>query len=181
MKRIYSLLLFLFVGTATLLAQGFQSPGIRPSGYRGMVDIGGGPGFKTAEGGKDAVIEFSTTHGYQWNPFLFAGAGINVQYRPTGEVVFAPIYADLRVYLSDTKAAPFIDFRAGYSFFDEKGTYISPAVGVDFNLNKNLGLYVNAGYDMIVWNWKVDLPFGFGYESGTRRIDAITFRLGMNF
>ena len=38
-------------------------------GYRGFIDV--------EEMGNFGIINFSTTHGYQFNPHIFVGAGVN--------------------------------------------------------------------------------------------------------
>lgn len=49
-------------------------------GYRGFLDLG----YTT---GDDGCIQFTTSHGYQLNPYFFFGAGTGVSYF-TGELVY---------------------------------------------------------------------------------------------
>ncbi len=37
-----------------------------------------------------------TTHGYQFNPYFFLGAGVGVNYHFNWSTVFIPVYADAR-------------------------------------------------------------------------------------
>ena len=50
-------------------------------GYRGFLDLG----YTT---GDDGCIQFTTSHGYQLNPYFFFGAGTGVSYFTDSESAF---------------------------------------------------------------------------------------------
>lgn len=58
-------------------------------GYRGFLDLG----YTT---GDDGCIQFTTSHGYQLNPYFFFGAGTGVSYFTDSESALIPVFADLR-------------------------------------------------------------------------------------
>ena len=53
------------------------SRGYRPNGYRGFMELGGGPGVGDYG---DGFVSFSTSHGGQISPYFFLGAGIGFDY-----------------------------------------------------------------------------------------------------
>lgn len=46
--------------------------------------------------GDDGCIQFTTSHGYQLNPYFFFGAGTGVSYFTDSESALIPVFADLR-------------------------------------------------------------------------------------
>lgn len=59
-------------------------------GYSGMLEFDLNLGISD-----DASrIGFTTVHGYQINPYLFAGAGFSLKYWPGYETISLPIFAD---------------------------------------------------------------------------------------
>lgn len=62
-------------------------------GYKGFLDFG----FTVGVGSfKEDRIEFSTSHGYQFNPFFYAGVGVGLSYFTDAEEVGLPIFAHIR-------------------------------------------------------------------------------------
>lgn len=49
----------------------------RHAGYKGFFDVGGGIGIRDFG---DNIFSISTSHGYQFSPYFFLGAGIGVEY-----------------------------------------------------------------------------------------------------
>lgn len=66
----------------------------RPKGYRGRVEAG--EITDIADGGIYAGFSVSTTHGYQFTPDFFLGAGIGLDYHHGLRTVFMPIFVNLR-------------------------------------------------------------------------------------
>lgn len=117
-------------------------------GYRGFFDVGHIVGTGDSGSGINRV-EYSTTHGYQFNPYFFLGAGVGVTYYYDGyDCVGIPLFVDVRANMLDSKLSPFIDFKAGYSFNDFKGAYCAPTVGCRFNMGGTVGLSLGIGYTM---------------------------------
>ena len=125
-------------------------------GYRGFVDLGYTIGKKYGE--NTNRIEIATSHGYQFNPYFYAGLGAGVNYYHKADVWEVPVFADLRTDMLDNWITPYVDFRIGYSVYDETGFYMSPTVGCRFNFGNNLALNFGIGYTLQkvkVWGCEV--------------------------
>lgn len=149
-------------------------------GYKGMFDLGYGIGVGDVESSR---IGFSTVHGYQFNPYLFVGAGFGVNYFYDDECVNIPIFADARGTLPlKDNVALFLDFRLGYSAVDVEGFYLSPSVGVRVGRKSavtfSLG-YEYQGCDAIYYDY--DSYWGYNYYYGTGNAGAVTFRIGFDW
>lgn len=108
------------------------------TGYKAIVDLGYTVG--TGDFGVDR-IELSTSFGYQFNPYFYAGAGLAANYYYDADVFGLPIFAHVRGNILNNNITPFVDFKIGYSpLKDAKGLYLSPSVGCKINsLNVSLG------------------------------------------
>lgn len=137
------------------------------TGYKGMADIG----YGISAGDADAAgrIGFTTTHGYQFNTYLFVGGGIGLNYYHEGSIINLPVFADVRATypIGDTKFAPFVDVKIGYSAIDVSGYYFTPSVGARYALNENLGLSLGVGYE-----YQRCEEYNFG---------AVSIRFGIDF
>ena len=117
------------------------------SGYRGFFDVGHIVGAGDYGSGINRV-EYSTTHGYQFNPHFFFGVGVGVNYYYDYDCVGIPIFVDVRANILNSKVSPFIDFKAGYSVNDFEGVYCAPTVGCRFNMGGTVGLNLGIGYTL---------------------------------
>ena len=99
-------------------------------------------------------FDFSTTHGYQFNPNLYAGLGYSY-----GAVIggyFSYVHADIRYdFTFKEKITPFADLRVS---FNKEGVIVQPAIGYRY---KHINLSVRY------WIGKDDntLTFGIGMTS----------------
>ena len=122
-------------------------------GYRGMADISVGYGFDNYLLSA-AMVEFSTTHGYQISPYLFLGAGFGVQYCSdidfeeweSRELRQYPIYGDMRASFLKKWITPFINLKMGYITGDNHGFYVNPMGGVRFGFTRKFGVHVGIGF-----------------------------------
>lgn len=144
-------------------------------GYKGFVNltVGGGLGDYG-----DNNIGLSTSHGYQFNPYIYLGAGVGLSYYFDYETTFVPIFLDFKANLMDGKIIPFAGAKLGYSVFDGTGFYFNPTVGVKFakSFNVSLGYTVqmtemyyydyNGGYSNSYYdNVNIGgLSLSFGFE-----------------
>ena len=144
------------------------------TGYRGIIDFGYGVAAGYDSEGR---IEISTAHGYQFNKYLFAGVGIGFNYFHYYDEFNVPIFADLRgtLPINNTKIAPYVDMRIGYSLGDYEGFYFSPSVGVRFGIGKDAGISFSIGYELQNYN------YDYYKETETCNAGAVTFRLGFDF
>jgi len=101
--------------------------------------------------GDDGCIQFTTSHGYQLNPYFFVGAGAGVSYFTDSESALIPIFADLRGNLTNGQLTPFVGFRAGYAIdvtsdYGGNGFYYNPFVGVKYMVWEKTAVNVSLGY-----------------------------------
>jgi sRNA-binding regulator protein Hfq len=194
------------------------------SGYKGIFDVG----FNVAIGktGEKSNFEFNTSHGYQINEYLFAGAGLGLHiysardsamkrqtnyphytstYRTDSTAYLhavdssymtLPIFLDIRGYLplQNSKLAPFIMFRFGYSFnlsdgFSGMGIYMNPAVGLKYKFSPNFGANFSLGYAYQSYGG-IPKAGGYGYyyikDSSNQKYEAkgaggFSLKLGIEF
>lgn len=148
------------------------------SGYKGLVEFGYGIGV--GDFGEDR-IEFQTAHGYQFNPYLFAGVGAGVSYYHDGELFSVPIFADLRgsLPINNSRVAPFIDFKIGYAVTDVEGFFFSPAAGFRVAIGNRSGFNFSIGYEMQKYSWSYSGRWGS--FSGSENCGAVTLKIGFDF
>ena len=145
-------------------------------GYRGFVDLGYATG--TYYNGTNRM-EVLTSHGYQFNPYIYAGLGTGLHYyfgEDYGEDDFiwaVPIFANFRADFMNKKIAPFLDLKIGYiRYNDANGFYLSPTVGYRFGFNSNLALNIGVGYNLQQYHRNSDVSYLLHHAS---------FKLGLEF
>lgn len=124
--------------------------------YRGFVDLGYTIGIGDYEMGR---FEVNTSHGYQFSPYFFLGAGVGFHFMPKYETdmdgialdtressVEIPIFANLRVNCSKAKVSPFLDAKAGSYLTNGSGLYASASVGCRIATNEKQGVNISVGY-----------------------------------
>ncbi|MBR4047250.1 MAG: hypothetical protein IKK07_02170 [Bacteroides sp.] len=148
-KVIATMLLILSLATNVMGQEGKYNLG---RGYRGFIDV--------EEMGNFGIINFSTTHGYQFNPHIFVGAGVNCM-AMIGESLWA-YSANVRFdATSKGKFNPFFDLKTYFQkdiFFN-----LHPTVGCRFN-----HFNVKAGY----WfdqDFAGFFTIGIGFDFGGRK------------
>lgn len=138
------------------------------TGYKGFVDLGYTLGV--GDWGVDRV-ELSTSHGYQFNPYLYVGAGVGVNYYFDAEVVGLPIFAHVRGNILDNSISPYVDFRIGYSpLKDVQGLYMAPSVGC-----KIYSFNVSIGYVM------QKAKYTYYYLDGSENCGGFSIKVGYEF
>lgn len=140
------------------------------AGYKGFIDLG--YTFGVGDWGEDRM-SFSTSHGYQFNPYLFAGIGIGANYYFDSELFAIPIFAHIRANFIDNKVSPYVDFKIGYSpNLDFEGFYMSPSIGC------KIGAFnVGVGYVM----QKVKIVDDYYETLETINCGGISVKLGFEF
>ena len=114
-------------------------------GYRGFVD-----GQATFRSGKYGFSRFgvSTTHGYQFRPWLFAGVGYEYYlFKDQMDKKYSThtIFGDVRIDFMKSSVDPFLDLRVGYNTGKNLGLMVSPSMGLRIALGKNTPLALNMG------------------------------------
>ena len=176
-------------------------------GYRGFVDWTNRIYHSSFAGASNTYYcpGISTSHGYQFNPWLFAGAGIDYTLRDGGrwyvndkwknhcyhlDNYYLSIFGQIRTDLKLGIFTPFADLRLGWNA-DSNGTvYFSPAVGYRFNWGRKAGINVGIGYTLDAYRyeklitgttpegWTIYVPTG-EYCNWTQ--SSFTFRIGIDF
>lgn len=118
MKKLFILLVSVLLFSFNCSAQSISS-----GNYKGYVDAGYSIGIGDYEFGR---VEINTSHGYQFNPYFFLGAGVGLHFMPSYETsgmdipldvrdskVDIPVFANIRSHFSKGKFAPFADLKGG--------------------------------------------------------------------
>lgn len=120
-----------------------------PKGYRGMVNLS----FTFGGGYYSDRLEYTMTHGYQFNPYIFLGAGVGIA---IGGGI--PIYSNFRVDVPlGVIASPYLDVKLGFDFIGFYGGFNAGcriALGEKGGINVGLGCQIQckgfeirAGYE----------------------------------
>ena len=146
----------------------------RHKGYRGCVDLGGFFGLNNTFDSYSAFM-FSTSHGYQFCPWIFLGGGFGVNrysysgnamlidelghglgsYAYKGTGIFVPFYIDVRVFpIGNKRVTPFFGMKLGYSVStmerpdgdDIGGFYHQYSAGISVAILSNFGWYLSLGF-----------------------------------
>ena len=146
-------------------------------GYRGFFDLG----YTIGTGDYDDAsrLELSTTHGYQFNPHFFLGAGVGVTYWHDMDYVGLPIFVDVRADILKYWVSPFIDFKIGYSFIDIEGVYFAPTVGCRFDVGGKASLNLGIGYT--VQMCEVITGSRYVIRTSTENLGGFHLKFGVNF
>lgn len=174
-------------------------------GYRGFADWTNRIEHHKFDGWSTTPYSpgISTSHGYQFNPWLFAGAGIDYSLRDGGgDYYYAPkhsydlqnyflsIFGQVRTDLQFGKFTPFADVRIGVNATSTGTVYFSPSIGYRFNWGRKIGINVGAGYTLDAYRYEeykvVDTIYGYqtyiptGKKYNYNR-SSFTFRVGIDF
>lgn len=167
-----------------------SEPTIKANGYKAFIDFG-----YTVGTGDHAIgrAELTTSHGYQFNPYLFIGGGAGFQYYHEAEAFTLPIFADIRVNFTQGAIVPFAGIKAGYTLnltdgLYGIGAYLAPSVGVKFVLPDrkavNLSLGYTAQFEKVSYNYNYGNGNGNGYgyyHNSNENLGGVTIRLGIEF
>ncbi len=142
MKKSVLFLLFIIVGSIVASAY------LPSAGYRGFLeghfDVGS---ERNWWGNREAYYYYgaSTTHGRQFNPHLFVGGGLDVEYNPSFDRAIIAVYAAGRTDWQFGRFTPYGDLRIGLNLTDGAGVYFSPTVGYRFNWGGCVAINVGVG------------------------------------
>lgn len=128
-------------------------------GYRGFVDWSNylilNFGFLAGEPGDSKIFSgFTTSHGYQFNNWLYAGGGAGLECNLNwhewghndGEVRFViPIFAEARLDAKCKRFTPFFSAQIGANLADHGGIYFSPTIGYRFNWGRKCAINFGLG------------------------------------
>lgn len=86
----------------------------------------------------------ATSHGYQFNSHVYAGAGILLAFPMSWTGHTLPIYTNFRYDASFGRAKPYGDIRLGYDVL-ESSVYFSPSIGYRISVGKKSNFNVGIG------------------------------------
>lgn len=151
----------------------FAASALQPQrGYRGFVDWSNSAAFDMGflsienEPGDDTEIftGISTSHGYQFNDWLYVGCGTGFEYNLDWKAYenehnenarfIIPVFAEGRIDAKWGRFTPYFSARLGANVANHGGVYFSPMVGYRFNWGRRSA--INLGLGMTL----------FGYRSG---------------
>ena len=97
--------------------------------------------------GDDICLSLTTTHGIRINKYLFAGAGIGIEY---GDLWF---YHDrYKDWLCETSNIPlFINLKGYYPVAKKIEPYVSLSLGYAYNIDEYSGFYCDASIGIRLW------------------------------
>lgn len=146
------------------------------AGYKGFIEAGYTFGVGDLGEGRASIL---TSHGYQINPYIFAGVGSGVNYYTSAEAWSIPIFADIRGTFLNNSITPYIDFKIGYSVLDVEGFYLSPSLGCRFGFSNNTAFTIAIGYEMqkaeYVWS------YGGYYGTSKENCGGLVLKVGFEF
>lgn len=145
-------------------------------GYKGFVETGYSFGLDDHTTNR---IELSTSHGYQFNPYLFLGAGLGVSYFSEVNEAAVPLFADFRVNFTKKPSTPFANVQFGYANGDIDGIYLSTSVGMRFELPAKKALNLKLSFTL--QNNEYTYGFNGHYFSDTESLNAVGLKLGFEF
>ena len=156
-------------------------------GYKGFIDLGFSLGINDDDWSyRDDKFEFTTSHGYLFNPHLFVGLGIGLNYYvghydenyypyDDEDRFEVPFFAHIRTHFLNRRIAPFADAKLGYILTDENGVYFSPSVGCRFARSNRSAFWVSLGFSLIRYD-DSRYHYNRNYDK-----EAFTMRVGWDF
>ncbi len=201
----------LFFATLAILLTAICAVARQPErGYRGFVDWTNriNHGSYSYKGNTNYCPGISTSHGYQFNRWLFAGAGLDYtlddcsyyKYGEDGKFhhhlhydphnYYLSIFAHGRTDFQFGKFTPFADVRLGWNATSDGTVYFSPSIGYRFNWGRKVGINVGVGYTLDGYRYERHVegmtPEGFLIfvptgEHFNYNKSSFTFRIGIDF
>ena len=172
-------------------------------GYHGFVDAGYCAYISQLA---PSTVEVTTSHGYQFNPYIFLGAGVGFDftgYCEWGEVsgrpynkreskVDIPVFFNFHSNFTKTRFSPFVDIKAGAYVNNEGGIYMNGAVGCRYAIRDNMGISLSIGYEarkvtvdqieMTTGNKNNHYNYSFYYSKRPdQAIDGLVIKAGFDF
>lgn len=194
-KLLFAVLLVL--STVTSYAQNIEK------GYHGFADVGYCAYISQID---PSTIEVTTSHGYQFNPYLFLGAGVGFDF--TGETkwgdvsghpynkrdskVDIPVFFNARANFTKTRFIPFVDAKVGAYVTEGNGIYANAAIGCRYSFGNNMGISLSVGCEarkvtvkqlnMTTGNKYNNYNYSFYYtDRENEPVDGVVIKMGFDF
>lgn len=155
----------------------FSTKAMISAGYKGFVDFGY---IFDLDNCRADRLELTTSHGYQFNPYFYLGAGVGIDYYTDASLFAVPIFANIRITPLKRRVTPYIDAKIGYSTIDVEGLYFTPTVGCRIGLSESAGLNIGLGYSLqqsdVLYYY-----YDYGYSSVSKEISGFSLKIGLDF
>ena len=145
-------------------------------GYKGFIETGFT--FDISDYGADRV-ELLTTHGYQFNNYLFVGGGVGVNYYTDADLASFPVFASFRANFTNKRITPFGDIKTGYAFGDTEGAFCTVGIGVRLGLAKKKAMNLKLEYTYQEYDYSGYYGSYYYYESEST--SGIGLKVGFEF
>lgn len=167
-------------------------------GYRGFAEIGYGIGVGDYDFGRFSI---ETSHGYQFNHYIFLGAGLGFQFSSKYETpgmeyaldkrdskVDIPIFANLHFNFLKKKFSPFVDLKGGAFVNNGGGAYVNASAGLRIATTARQSVNISVGYAFQQLEFETFGHFSnpghnMNYTRDPRRLDteAVSLKVGYEF
>lgn len=145
-------------------------------GYKAFIDAGYTFGIGDF---KEDRLEITTSHGVQINPYVYIGGGVGANYWIDSELFSVPVFFNSRINFINKQISPYLDIKAGYSFFDVEGLYIAPSFGCKiWHFNVSIGYTIQR--TKVEWYYFTLYDSGY-YTTTNENLNGINFKLGFEF
>lgn len=172
-------LAFITIAMLALAANAQQSPtntdAVRSKltmrGYKAFYDVNYLFTIYPSDTDTGNSLGFSTSHGFQFNNYLYFGGGIgfNSFFCDGTTRLVVPIFGELRCNFLNRRTTPFVCGRYGYGFGNIHGSYDSLVLGMRLALKNNhsltAGIEYSAQLDISDNDYfQTNIGFRLGYE-----------------
>jgi len=135
-------------------------------GFKGYVEVG----YAFDDADDDGCGLVRAAFGYQFNPHIFTGLGVGVGLYDEFEDLGIPVFANFRYTILNKRISPFVDAKAGYSFGDMEGLYLSPSVGCRFAIGKRMAITTSVCLEVQeyedYWDYYTETALSLGLKIG---------------
>ena len=146
-------------------------------GYKGFVETGYIFDLSDCNANR---FELSTTHGYQFNNYLFVGGGTGINFYTDADLYSVPLFASFRANFMNKKVTPFADIKTGYTVGDVEGAFVTVGFGVRFALAKKMALNLKLEYAYQEYDYEYYYSSS-SYYYDNESINGIGIKLGFEF
>lgn len=166
-------------------------------GYRGLLDLGYIVGIGDYDFNR---YELNTSHGYQFNSYLFLGVGTGLHYMSKYETAGStialdqrkattdiPVFANIKCNMGKSKYAPFIDLKGGKYLTNNGGLYANISAGLRIATNERSAVNFSVGYTLQELEFETFNRFlgsssmAYSREGRVLETEGITIKLGYEF
>jgi hypothetical protein len=142
----------------------------KTKGYRNFTETGLIVGSEFNGYGTDWGVYLHSVNGYQWNRFLYTGAGVGLERYLTYQESFLPLYGRIAVDLLDKKATPYIFTDIGYAHFWSSN--FDDGWGWQENHKERGGMYFSTGIGARIFtSRKISIVTGISYKRSTHHTE----------